>query len=161
MAKLIKKLRDGSIIEFDKGTFDDWCVYLSRPHLKRYAPKDTEYFTALKMFSMKCGPEVIYNDFVLVYSKTTAEIDKHVTSLITRLSNKYGSDSLMMDIWLSVIYAGMIAEENKENAILKKRIKRLGMHQVLVDGMEPKLAANFSKDLKWTVIDEVCKEKGF
>ena len=110
---------------------------------------------------MKCGPEVIYNDFVLVYSKTTAEIDKHVTSLITRLSNKYGSDSLMLDIWLSVIYAGMIAEENKENAILRKRIKRLGMHQVLVDGMEPKEAANFSKDLKWTVIDEICKEKGF
>ena len=27
----------------------------------------------------------------------------------------------------------MVAEENKKHAILKKRIKRLGMHQVLIE----------------------------
>ncbi len=42
-----------------------------------------------------------------------------------------------MEIWFNVLYAGMVAEENKENAVLKKRIKRLGMHQVLIDGLEP------------------------
>ncbi|NNC85059.1 MAG: hypothetical protein HKN75_03190 [Bacteroidia bacterium] len=160
-ARLIKKVIDGSVIAFDKGTFDEWCVFLQRPHLKRYAPKDTEYFSALKEMGTAHGPDTIYKDFVYVYRKTTHEIDAHVTSLITRLSHKYKSDSLMFDIWMSVIYGGMIAEENKENAILKKRIKRLGMHQVLVEGMEPKLAANFSKGMKWGEIDKICKEKGF
>ena len=161
MPRLIKKVIDGSIITFDKGSFDDWCVFLSRPHLRRYAPKDTEYFTALKEMGTAHGADIIYTDFLHVYRKTTTEIDAHVTSLITRLSHKYKSDSLMFDIWMSVIYGGMIAEENKENAILKKRIKRLGMHQVLMEDMEPAQAANFSKGLKWTVIDEICKEKGF
>lgn len=48
-----------------------------------------------------------------------------------------------MEIWLNVLYAGMIAEENKENAVLGKRIKRLGMHQVLPDEMPPETASVF------------------
>jgi hypothetical protein len=55
----------------------------------------------------------------------------------------------------------MVAEENKEHAILKKRIKRLGLYQVLVENMEPEQAAIFSKGKKWTELDKLMKEKGF
>ena len=44
-----------------------------------------------------------------------------------------------------VIYATMIAERNKKNSILKERIKRLAIHQILVEGMPVSEAANFSK----------------
>ena len=55
----------------------------------------------------------------------------------------------------------MIAEENKGNAILKKRIKRLGMHQVLLENYTPEHAANFSKGKKWKDLDKLMKQKGF
>ena len=55
----------------------------------------------------------------------------------------------------------MIAERNKDFAVLKERIKRLGMHQILIDHMSVSEAANFSKGKKWKELDEICKAKGF
>jgi hypothetical protein len=52
--------------------------------------------------------------------------------LIETKSRKYASEQSEVEIWLTIIYAGMVAEENKENAVLKKRIKHLGMHQLLI-----------------------------
>jgi hypothetical protein len=55
----------------------------------------------------------------------------------------------------------MIAEENKKNAILKKRIKRLGMHQVLIMGMPANQAASFSKGKNWRDLNEIMINLGF
>ncbi len=55
----------------------------------------------------------------------------------------------------------MIEEENKQFAILKKRIKRLGMHQILIDNLDPEVAANFSKGKKWRELDNLMKLRGF
>ena len=161
MAVLIKKVRERNTIEFDNGAFDNWCVYLSRPGQARYAPRDTEYFAKLKQLGNVHGNEKIYQDFVTYYIPTNRIIDTNVLSLITRLANTYESDAEEMDIWFSVVYAGMVAEENKANAILKKRVKRLGMHQVLIDRLDPGYAANFSKGKKWRELDELMKSKGF
>jgi 3-deoxy-D-manno-octulosonate 8-phosphate phosphatase KdsC-like HAD superfamily phosphatase len=84
-----------------------------------------------------------------------------VFELIAVLSRFYNSDGVEMELWMNVIYAGMIAEENKENAILKKRIKRLGVHQVLIDNISPEKAAVFSKGKKWKELDEIMRMKGF
>lgn len=120
MPRIIKNVQGKNLIEFDSGTFDEWCVFLSRNGSKRYAPKDTEYFTALKKFGKKYGSGKIYNDFISYYHSTTTEIEKSTLDLITTISHDYESHSEEMDIWFTVIYAGMIAEENKANAILKK-----------------------------------------
>ena len=48
MPTLIKNVRNRNVIEFDQGSFDSWCVYLTRPGQPRYAPRDTEYFANLK-----------------------------------------------------------------------------------------------------------------
>lgn len=56
---------------------------------------------------------------------------------------------------------GMIAEENKENTQLGKQIKRLGVHQVLIEKMGCNEAANFSKGIRWRQIDAICSSKGF
>lgn len=52
MATLIKIINNKRI-EFDKGIFDDCCVYLSKPNEKRYAPLDTEYFGRLQVLGRK------------------------------------------------------------------------------------------------------------
>lgn len=161
MRKIIKRFSDGSILEYDKGSFDDWCVYLTRPNVPRIAPKDVDYFTRFQQLSTKYGNRRIYNDFVAIYEKTNSNPDTKVLQFITELSKKYQSDALRMDILFTIVYASMVAEENKERAILKKRIKRLGMHQVLLERLSPSIAASFSRGKKWRELNKECKKRGF
>jgi hypothetical protein len=161
MPQLIKNVRNRNTIEFDRGSFDNWCVYLKRLGQPRYAPRDTEYFSKLKHLGYTHTHQKIYNDFVSYYNLTNAVIDVNVLNLITTIANAYGRDAEEIDIWFSVIYAGMVAEENKANAILKKRIKRLGMHQVLIEGLDANYAANFSKGKNWRELHEIMKQRGF
>jgi len=161
MSNKLNHFGNGGFIEFDSGCFDGWCVFVTLPGNDRFAPTDVHYFTRLKVLGEKFGPQRIYDDFVVIYNRTTKNVDSKVFELIAVLSRFYFADAGEMELWLNVIYAGMIAEENKENAILKKRIKRLGMHQVLIDGMLPKEAAVFSKGKKWKELDEIMRLKGF
>ncbi len=161
MPQKLNTFSNGGWIEFDSGSFDNWCVYVTKPSGERFAPLDTQYFSRLKKLGNKHGCQKIYDDFVVIYNRTTKEINLEVFQLIFYLSRFYGKDALEMEIWFNVLYAGMIAEENKENAVLKKRIKRLGMHHVLIDKTEPEVAANFSKGIKWQQLDRLMKAKGF
>jgi len=161
MARKINRFSHGGFIEFDKGSFDNWCVYLTRANGERYAPTDVQYFSRLKSLAKTHGAQIIYDDFVVIYNRTGPKILKNILELITLLCSHYRKDSLEMEIWFNVLYAGMVAEENKEHALLKKRIKRLGVHQVLLENMEPEKAALFSKGKKWTELDKLMKEKGF
>lgn len=81
--------------------------------------------------------------------------------MIDVIAKEYTEDEQEINIWFTVIYEGMIAEENKANAILKKRIKRLGIHQVLVQHLTPAYAAKFSKGKKWKKLDLIMKANGF
>jgi hypothetical protein len=161
MATLIKIINNRIRIEFDTGSFDNWCVYLTKPGMMRYAPTDIEYFSWLKQQSLNFGAAKIYNDFISFYESTGKEINSILLDKITTLSIDYCSVAEEADTWFTIIYAGMIAEENKANAILKKRIKRLGMHQLLLENFKSEDAANFSKNKKWTELDILMRQKGF
>jgi hypothetical protein len=161
MPQKLNTLSNGGFIEFDSGCFDGWCVFVTMPGKQRFAPTDVQYFSRLKVISENFGPQKVYDDFVVIFNRTTKNVDSKVFELITILSRFYNTDAMEIELWLNVIYAGMIAEENKENAILKKRIKRLGIHQVLIDGFTPEEAAVFSKGKKWKELDELMRLKGF
>ena len=161
MPRKIYQFSNGGSIEFDTGNFDDWCVFVTRPNGERFAPTDIQYFKRLAKLGAKHGHQHIYDDFVVVYNRTGQEIDPSIPPLIAGLSRFYNNDALEMEIWLNVLYAGMIAEENKEKAILKKRVKRLGMHQLLIERMKPEEAAVFSRGKKWRELDKLMKSKGF
>ena len=161
MPRLIKIIEPTIRIEFDTGIFDDWCVYLTRTGKPRYAPTDIEYFTWLKQKAGIYGSAKIYNDFLSIYEPAGKNIDSKILAAITMISEEYGKDKTEADIWFTIVYAGMIAEENKAHAILKKRIKRLGMHQLLLENFEPEAAANFSRNKKWQELDVLMKQKGF
>lgn len=160
MPQLLTHFSNGSKIEFDDGCFDSWCVFVTKADGERFAPPDTQYFSRLKILGEKHGPQKIYDDFVVIYNRTTKDVNSHVFDLIKVLSNYYGADSLEIEVWFSVLYAGMVAEENKENAILKKRIKRLGMHQLLINDFEPDASAIFSKGKKWRELDKIMEVLG-
>ncbi len=161
MKRLVAKISEEVHIEFGKGKFDDWCVYVCKKGSRKSAPKDTEYFGRLQDLSKVHGPKQIYSDFLKIYEGTTKEVNTNIIELIALLSNGYGSDAFEVKKWFTVIYAGMIAEENKSKAILKKRIKRLGMYQTLIEQMPAEKAAIFSKGKKWYNLDKICRDLGF
>jgi len=55
----------------------------------------------------------------------------------------------------------MIAEERKANTRLGKRIKRLGIHALLMESVSVANAANFMRGMGWREIDRLCRERGF
>lgn len=161
MGRKIYQFSNGGSIEFDSGNFDEWCVFVKKPNGERFAPTDIRYFSRLEKLGKKYGTQKIYDDFVVVFNRTTKLPDPSVPKLIAAISTFYSEDALEMEIWLNVLYAGMIAEENKENAILKKRVKRLGVHQLLIEEMKPEDAAAFSKGKNWRELDKEMKKRGF
>lgn len=161
MGTIVRTFNDGSYLEYDKGAFDSWCVYLSRPSKSRFAPKDIQYFEILEKVGAKYGYEQLYDDFIVIYELTKKKIEDSVFSKIDELCVKYGQDALIVSIVFSIIYMGMVAEENKQNTKLGKRIKRLGVHQVLMDKLGYRYAASYSYGMKWYEINAICKEKGF
>ena len=177
----IQKFPDGSILEIGTGKFDDYCVFLTRPNQTRQSPRDVEYFNRLRLYAQKYGNRKIYDDFISIYNRVSNNVDQNVLDDILLIGQSYPDDSIDISIDYTILYLGMIAEELKENSILGKRIKRLGVHQVLIDGELPEIAANFSKKTTWKnspvllkrwqamgenvkfwqVLDSICKSKGF
>lgn len=157
----VKRLRRNRKVIFDQGKFDRWCVYIVEPNEYRKAPMDTEYFSDLLSISKHYPRDKVYRDFLAIYKPTTEKIDPIILLTINKIVESYREEhQTLIEQWLTVIYAGMIAEENKENAILKKRIKHLGIYQVLRQGMPPVEAAEFSKNKPWKVLDTIMKEFG-
>lgn len=160
-ARQINICSDGSIIEYDQGKFDDWCVYLTRPNQLRFAPRDDQYFQFFQLLAAQYGSQQVYDDFVIIYSLTSKVILPNVLSTITQLASKYGTQRNDVELWYKIVYAGMVAEENKQYSKLGKRIKRLGMHQVIVQNIAPNVAANFSKGQPWRDLDLIMQQLGF
>jgi len=162
MKRLIHTLPNKQKVVFDQGRFDSWCVYLIDSRGRSFAPTDTVYFTELAQIAKQYPEQKLYSDFVKIYDKTTKEINNQVIELIKQLAKTYrDSHQQTIEKWFTVLYAGMIAEENKENAILKKRIKRLGMHQLLMEHMDAKKAAVFSRGKPAKKLNLLMKTKGF
>ena len=158
----IKTFCDGSYLEYDKGKFDDWCVYLAQPDGTRRPPRDVDYFADLKELSEKIGADQVYQDCVQIYRRTGKQADSQVLEDISQLTEQhYGFDARRADITFSVLYLAMIAEEQKRNTYLGKRIKRLGVHVLLVENRSVQESANFMRGMGWREIDALCGEQGF
>ena len=153
----IAKFPQGKI-SFATGRFDDWAVFVEVKDWPQW-PKDEWYFKKLKKFALFLGDEV-YNDFVSLFEMTTASVESSVIEHIRGIAKKYPTPWEAEGIYY-ILYGGMIAEENKENAILKKRMKMLGVHQLLKEGYTSAQAAAFSWGKPWYELDALCEERGF
>lgn len=159
--RLIHEYADGSRLEFGRGKFDDWCVFFTRPGEEPVAPLDRDYFADLRQLASRQGNLKLYDDFGQIFACVGKKVDPAVIAMIRRLAPSYRRDAGEAERLLTILYAGMIAEENKANAKLGKRIKRLGVHQVLVEGLPPEVAADFSKGRPWQELDVECQRRGF
>ena len=68
-----KEFENGVILEYDRGKFDDYCVYKILGNSKE-ALNDIDYFNELSELSEEYGEEKIYSDFVKVYDNTCINI---------------------------------------------------------------------------------------
>jgi len=153
------------ILGFGTGKFDDWCIYvLSRNKKWMRFPTDEWYFGIVKSWTEFWSPKNIYADFVKIYEVTTADCKPAtvapILELIKGLAWNY-RDEFEAQIIFTILYMGMVAEENKDGAILKKRIKRLGMYQLLMEDMSPHEAAHFSRNKSTLELAPYCNERGF
>lgn len=160
MATLIKLVREKHVVEFDSGKFDNWCVFLTKENQYRYAPRDVEYYSFLQKLGDNHGHEKIYHDFVTFYERTDSCINTDVASLITSIADTYNTDAEETDVWFTVMYGNMIAEENKPRAMLKKKVKLLCMHQLLIERESPSDMINFFKGKSWRDLQCVMQQKG-
>lgn len=160
--RLIRKIAEQREIVFDKGKFDNWCVYIVEANGSRRAPTDEEYFADLQRLGRKYGGNKIYSDYLKLYELTGSVINNDVLDLVDLIKEDYiAEDRNQIEQWFCVLYAGMVAEENKAGAILKKRIKRLGMFQVLMLNQSPEFAAKFSLKKTCRMLDKIMKDYGF
>ena len=158
--KLITTLSDKTIIYYEKGRFDNWCVYVKKTDGYRYIPKDVEYFAFFSNLTKEFDKSKIYSDFLIIYKKIDNNISDNVLKIIKKISEKYKDKKNFVELNFVIIYAAMVAERNKKNTILKERIKHLGFYQVVLECMSPLKAANFSKGLKAKEIINICIKKG-
>jgi hypothetical protein len=156
---IIKRLNHNRKVMFDFGTFDGYCVYVADEYNKKRAPKDYEYFRFFLELTEVYGNDKVYNDFLTIYNATDNEINHAIRDVIDEIVSTYNEDVRdKVEENLSVIWGGMIAEENKDNSYLGKRVKRLGMYQVLMGGMLPEDAAEFSRGKPWRELDAIMRE---
>jgi hypothetical protein len=156
---LIAHLQDGTRFVFSQGRFDRWCIFHVRKN-KAHAVRDEEVFMVMSHYASGHTRFLLYRDFLSIFNEVTNHVNYDLVEKIVSISKAYPRPQEVQFILL-FLYAGMIAEENKEKAILKKFIKRFGVHQVLIEGMSPTVAANYSRGKRWRELELECQVRGF
>jgi hypothetical protein len=161
MVRLIRTFSNGESLVYDTGIFDNWCAYHCKPDGTRNPPRDVDYFSSLVELANIYGPKRLYSDIKKIFILTGKEIDEKILRYISLVSEEYFENSMMIEIIFTILYAAFISEENKANTKLGKRIKFLGIHQILVEGIPAETAAIFSKGKSWQEISKLCEQRGF
>lgn len=151
--------KDKEQIFFATGKIDAWCVYRQKPDGKRLAPRDTDYFQDLSLLANKYEPHLVYKFFLTIYEATDKKVQKSVLETIRQQAlTLEQDDQLQYGKVMMTIYYAMVAEENRKPEYqfpLKKKVKKIGIHQILVLGMSSTEAANYSKGKKAKELKEL------
>ena len=121
----------GYEIYFGPGRFDSWCVYM----------KDNNH-EKIPLDKNSVNEEFDENECY----KICQTIDKH-----------YEEDTTH---WWVIFYMTMVAECTKKNSILKKRIKHLGVYNILFDEYEVDYVVKYMRGKRWRELDKLMKERG-
>ena len=151
---------DGSSIGFGRGKIDNFCVYVKDETGVR-APLDTEYFQFIHDLATEHGTLAVYNAFKKIYDVAEKELLPEAISVIDQVSERFSASKLKPEFYFSILYLCMVAEQNYPNTRLGKRLKRLGLYQLLFEEMNVHEAANWSRGKSWRVIADECEKRGF
>ena len=88
-------------------------------------------------------------------------VDVDALVVIDAAAERFSSTTLQTQLYFSILYLCMVAEQNYPNTKLGKRLKRLGIYQLLFEGMTVEEAANWSRGKPWRDIAHECEKRGF
>lgn len=176
-ARNIYEFKDGSIIQFNRGSFDDYRVTYFPNKQKMnlgYSPKDEDYFLDLMYLKNVVGNEVIWNDFMTLsdmvkdnglqhnaspdYSGgTIAYVRIQLNSIVKKYPANIQEETfkLFMTLW-AVMLSEWYHTYGGQTSFLKHTPKVIGAYQVLNNIYTPKESSEFSKNDK--MINEVILE---
>ena len=145
---------DGTYLVYERGRIDNFLVsFYTENDQKAVSPTDIDFMNFLIGINNPKETWAILLDLAKqIRGPQTRLVDLNIKSV---------NQDINEEKMFSAIAAAMIAEENKARSILKKRIKLLGFHQILFQGLTPQQAANWSKGKGWREIDAECKRLGF
>lgn len=148
----------GYEIYFAPGRFDSWCVYLNNTENKRTIPLDKDYFLWILDLANKYSKQQVYKDFLKVYDSVDEIFDeKECSRLCHEIDKHYKEDTTH---WWVIYYMTMVAECKKKNSILKKRIKHLGVYNILFDEYDVDYVVKYMRGKRWRELDKLMKERG-
>lgn len=159
--RVIKIFSNGQSLVSDSGRFDSWCMFIQNSDGTRKPPRDADIFFNLVELGKNFGTQKVYMDIKEIFDLTRKQIDLSLLNHIYLLSQSYGESQVKVEILYSTLYVMFIAEENKDGTKLGKRIKLLGIHQILKENIDPETAANFTVRMPWKNISKLCEGRGF
>lgn len=149
---------NGFHLEFGKGNFDDYCVYVSKSNVKLHWLKDEEYFRWLNRLSKKYSVELVYEDFKYVYDNVYTGVSSETANYVVRVVDSHYREHTQQ--WWGIYFMTMLAEEYKENSILGKRIKHLGVYNFLFDKYPISYIVKYMRGMDWWELDELMYQRG-
>ncbi|MEI8166966.1 MAG: hypothetical protein WCG26_11320 [Chloroflexales bacterium] len=159
---ILRLFRDGTRLEFGKGHLDQWSVYLAHPLRVKTRPDEAESLARIERLTHTHSPQALYADFVVIYNRATHEPQFYVFDLIHAIARVYGELNFEVEVALALLYAEMVALERRHRSRPGvKRHRRLGVHQVLVEGYSAQAAVAFSKHKAPAQVIAACAERGF
>jgi hypothetical protein len=158
---------DGSLIQFNRGSFDDYRVtyFPNNQNMNLgYSPKDEDYFSDLLELRTIVGHDIIWGDFMMLSDivrdngirnngspDCSSPTIQHVRIQLNELVKKYPNDlqeetfKLFMTLW-AVMISEWYHPVNDGPSILKHTLKIIGVYQVLNNIYNPEMAAKFSEN---------------
>lgn len=160
------EFKDGSILQFNKGKFDDYRVtyFPTKKNMKYgFSPKDADYFADLLELEKEVGYEVIWGDFMTLsdmvktnglqnnglpdYSmQTISAIRISLNTMVDKYPNNLKKDTykLFLTLW-TVMVSEWYHTYNGRPSILKHTPKIIGSYQTLRKLFTPEDSAKFSR----------------
>lgn len=158
----LRLFRDGSRLEFGKGHLDQWSVYLAHPHQGRAMANDQEGLARLERLALAYSPRTLYDDFIVIYNRTTHEPQPYVFDLIHTMARVYSERDFEVEVAMAMLYAVMVSRERRHRSCPgKKRHQRLAVHQLLVEGYSAQAAIAFSSGKADEQLADACEARGF
>ncbi len=114
----------------------------------------------IRRLGKRFGEDRVFADFNKVYNLVDYYYDEdEAYNLIKNISDQYPR-KVKTEHWWCLFYMTMVAEERKENSILGKRIKRLGVYNVLFDKYSAKYTARYMRGMNWQDLDDLMYQRG-
>lgn len=155
----------GKRLVYYTGKFDDYCIAVVLPGGRYDTPLDMEYFASLKKFGEVFGSIRTNQLFLRVYTLVSKEMSFPLKShfpVIRKWTEEYVGEKTeyVEDVYeiMCILYAAMVSEENhryKGKVFVGKDVKKTGVHLLLIDGYEPKKAADILRGMPWKEIKEL------